>query len=131
MPFASLILVALLTLAAGLTGTWTGSISERQNDGTLEDRGSAFLQLNQENGAITGRVGPSSESAHAIEKAVFSGDELKFTTHYSDPGSGETVNWSFDLRVKGSSMEGVGTGSRGDHSWTVEMKLSRREMLMR
>jgi hypothetical protein len=131
MPFAALILTVLWALTGGLTGTWTGSISERQDDGTVAERGSAFLQLKQENGAITGRVGPSSESAHAIEKAVLSGDELKFATHYSDPESGETVNWSFDLRIKSDSMEGVGTGSRGDHSWTVEMKLSRRQMLMR
>ena len=127
MPLVTLFAI-LWTMAAGLTGTWTGNISERASDGTVAERGSAFLQLDQQDNAISGRVGPSSDNAHPIEKAVLNGDELKFVTHYSDPESRETVNWSFELKVKGNSMEGVGTGSRGDHSWTVEIKLSRREM---
>ena len=130
MPLVTLLAI-LWTITASLTGTWTGNISERENDGTVAERGSAFLQLDQKDDAITGRVGPSSNNAHPIEKAVLSGDELKFATHYSDPENGETVNWSFELKVKGNSMEGIGTGSRGDHSWTVEIKLSRREMAMR
>jgi hypothetical protein len=130
MPMVTL-LALLWAMAAGLTGTWTGNISERESDGTLAERGSAFLQLDQHDNVITGQVGPSRDAAHPIEKAVLSGDELKFATHYSDPESGETVNWWFELKVKGNSMEGVGTGSRGEHSWTVEIKLSRREMAMR
>lgn len=128
MPLVTLLAI-LWTMAAGLTGTWTGNISERESDGTVAERGSAFLQLDQQDKTITGRVGPSSDKAHPIEKAVLSGDELKFATHYSDPENGETVIWSFDLKVRGNSMEGVGTGSRGDHSWTVEINLSRREMM--
>ena len=130
MPLVTLLAI-LWTMAAGLTGTWTGSISERESDGTVAERGSAFLQLDQQDNAITGRVGPSSDAAHPIEKAVLSGNALKFATHYPDPQSGETVNWWFDLKVNGNSMEGVGTGSRGDHSWTVEVKLSRREIVVR
>jgi hypothetical protein len=129
MPLATFILAALWALSGGLTGTWTGNISQRESDGSVSESSSAFLQLNQQDGTITGRVGASSDAAHPIEKAVLSGEELKFATHYSDPGSGETVNWWFDLKVKGNTMEGVGTGSRGDHSWTVEIKLSRREMV--
>jgi hypothetical protein len=130
MPMVTL-LALLWAMAAGLTGTWTGNISQRESDGTLAERGSAFLQLDQHDNVITGQVGPSRDAAHPIEKAVLSGDELKFATHYSDPESGETVNWWFELKVKGNSMEGVGTGSRGEHSWAVEIKLSRREMAMR
>jgi hypothetical protein len=123
------LLAALSPFGGGhLAGTWTGSIGERQNDGTLAERGSAYLQLQEQADRITGSVGPSSNNAHAIEKASFSGDELTFSTHYTDPESNEPVTWSFDLRVSGDSMEGTGTGSRGDHSWTVEVKLSRRKM---
>src|SRR5262249_48003408 len=73
MPLVTLFVI-LWTMAAGLTGTWTGNISERESDGTLAERGSAFLQLDQHDNVITGRVGPSSGAAHPIEKAVFSGD---------------------------------------------------------
>lgn len=122
-------LLALLPFGDGsLTGTWTGSISQRQSDGTLEERSAAYLQLQEQAGNITGSVGPSSDNAHAIEKASFSGDKLTFSTHYTDPAGNEPVTWSFDLRVHGDAMEGTGTGSRGDHSWTVEVKLARRPM---
>lgn len=118
-------LLALLPFGGGrLTGTWTGSIS----DGTLEEPSAAYLQLQEQAGNITGSVGPSSDNAHAIEKASFSGDKLTFSTHYTDAASNEPVTWSFALRVNGDAMEGTGTGSRGDHSWTVEVKLARRPM---
>jgi hypothetical protein len=122
-------LLALLPFGDGrLTGTWTGSIAQKQNDGTVAERGPAYLQLQEQADRITGSVGPSSDNAHPIEKARFSGDELTFSTHYADPVSNEPVTWSFDLRVNGDAMEGTGTGSRGDHSWTVEVKLARRQM---
>ena len=46
MPLVTLLPI-LWTMAAGLTGIWTGSISERESDGTVAERGSAFLQLDQ------------------------------------------------------------------------------------
>jgi hypothetical protein len=120
------LLAALLPFGSGrLAGTWAGTIGERQSNGTLAERGSAYLQLQEQGDRITGLVGPRSDSAHAIEKARFSGEELTFSTHYADPESNEQVTWSFDLRVSGDSMEGTGTGRRGDHSWIVEIKLSR------
>ena len=119
-------LAAVLLFTNGqLTGTWTGSIGEKQEDGSFSEQGSAYLQLQQQADQITGSVGPTSTNAHAIEKASLSGDRLKFSTHYVDPASNETVAWVFDFTVHENSMEGTATGSRGDHSWTVEIRLSR------
>jgi hypothetical protein len=121
----AILLVVLLPVFGGqLTGTWTGSMGDKRDDGSYVQQEAAYLQLQQENNRITGSVGPSSSDAHAIENASFSGDELKFSMHYLDPNS-ETVTWTFALRVHGDSMEGTGTGKRGANSWTVAMRLSR------
>ena len=120
------VVATLLPTAGGsLSGIWTGPLSIRQDDGSLAERGGAYLQLQQQGKNITGSVGPSSSNTHPVEKASFTLGELKFSTHYIDPDSKETVNWSFDLTVDGDSMHGTGTGSRGDDSWTVELKLRR------
>jgi hypothetical protein len=120
-----ILLAVLLPLVSGqLTGTWTGSMGEKRDDGSYVQQETAYLQLQQQDNQITGSVGPSSSETHAIDNASFSEDELKFSMHYLDPNS-ETVTWAFDLQVHGDSMEGTGTGKRGANSWTVAMRLSR------
>jgi hypothetical protein len=129
MPYIFLaILTAIVAISpANLTGTWTGNIAQKQDDGTYGENFSAWLQLRQEGGNITGSVGPSSSNTHPIEGVYLTGDKLAFSTHFTDPETKATVTWAFDMQVKDKTMEGTVKANRGEHAWEMRMSVIRNE----
>jgi hypothetical protein len=126
---AVFLLAVLFAPPQNLSGIWTGNIEQKGYDGKLEYHGPAYIELQQTEQKITGAVGPDAGHSHSIENASFAAGRLRFETHYKD--GDETVTWTFTLNVNGNSMEGTATGARGSDSWTMDIKVSRREMALR
>jgi hypothetical protein len=126
--FLAAILAATMLMSPGnLTGTWSGTIAQKHDDGTYGEDASAWLQLKQDGSTITGSVGPSSASAHPIENVFLTGDALSFSTRLVDPESKENMTWAFDLKVKDKTMEGMVKAERGENHWEMRMKVARSE----
>jgi hypothetical protein len=106
----------------GLTGSWTGEITDTEGN-----RSSAYLQLLQDDGKITGVTGPGKEHSWPIQHAIYTGNHLTFTATSTDSESGEQSKWFFDLTVNGDRMEGTGEGSRAGQSWKVNITLTRQK----
>jgi hypothetical protein len=116
------VIAALLFTTGGLTGSWTGEITDAEGG-----RSSAYLQLHQDGDKITGVTGPGEAHAWPIHNAIYTGDHLTFTAVSTDSESGEQSKWVFDLKVDGNRMEGTGEGSRAGHSWKVNVTLTRQK----
>ena len=125
--FAVALATAILLAPLNLTGTWNGTIAQKNDDGTYGEDSSAWLQLQQDGGKITGSVGPSSTNSHAIENVFLTGDALSFSTRLTDPESKEEMTWKFDMKLKDKIMEGTVQASRGEHHWEMRMKVTRSE----
>ena len=121
----SVLAAALAFSPVNPTGTWAGTIAQKNDDGTYGANASAWLQLQHDGAKISGRVGPSSDNSHPIENAYLAGDKLTFSTHLVDPESKEEMTWIFDLTVKDGSLEGVVKARRGEHSWEMRTSMSR------
>jgi hypothetical protein len=83
MPKLIAALAMLLFTSAGLTGTWTGEMTDLEGG-----RGRAYLQLQQTNGKITGLTGASKDHAWPIKNATYTDGHLTFTAVSTDPESG-------------------------------------------
>lgn len=116
------VIAALMFTAGGLTGSWTGDMTDAEGG-----RSSAYLQLQQDGGKITGVTGPGKEHSWPIQNAIYTGDHLTFTAVSTDSENGEKSKWLFDLKVEGDRMEGTGEGSRAGHSWKVNVTLMRQK----
>jgi hypothetical protein len=121
----SILAAALAFSPVNLTGTWAGTIAQKNDDGTYGANASAWLQLQHDGGKISGTVGPSRDNSHPIENAFLVGDKLTFSTHLVDPESKVEMTWVFDLRVKDGSLEGMVKARRGEHSWEMRTSMSR------
>ncbi|HEY7405492.1 MAG TPA: hypothetical protein VIB39_18340 [Candidatus Angelobacter sp.] len=116
------VIAALMFTTGGLTGSWTGEITDTEGN-----RSSAYLQLLQDDGKITGVTGPGKEHSWPIQHAIYTGNHLTFTATSTDSESGEQSKWFFDLTVNGDRMEGTGEGSRAGQSWKVNITLTRQK----
>ncbi len=112
----------ILAFAAGLSGTWTGTITT--DEGASNP---AYLKIVQDGSGISGEVGPSEKSTHPVENAVMLGNKLSFSAHYTDPDSKEPVTWTFDMTVAGDEMHGKAEGHRGESVWYMNMKVARQK----
>jgi hypothetical protein len=113
-------IAVMLLLAANLTGTWTGQMTDLEGGS-----GDAYLRLQQNGDAITGVTGAGKDHTWPIKNAVYTGDRLTFTAVSTDPESGAQSKWVFDLKVQGDSMEGTAEGSREGQTWKLNLKLAR------
>ena len=120
MPKLIAALALLLFTSTGLTGTWTGEMTDLEGG-----RGGAYLQLQQTNGKITGVTGPGKDHAWPIKNAIYTDGHLTFTAVSTDPESGAQSKWVFDLKVDGDRMEGTADGTREGRSWSLAVKLTR------
>ncbi|HYX53528.1 MAG TPA: hypothetical protein VE783_08750 [Candidatus Limnocylindrales bacterium] len=112
----------LLAVTAGLSGTWTGTITTDEGASSP-----AYLKIVQDGSNISGEVGPSEKSTHPLEDAVLTGSRLAFSTHYTDPDSKEAVTWTFNMTVEGDEMHGKAEGHRGESVWYMTMKVARQK----
>ena len=116
------VVAALMFATGGLGGTWTGEVTDAEGS-----HSSAYLQLQQDGGKITGVTGPGKEHSWPIRNAIYTGNHLTFTVTSTDPESREQSKWVFDLKVDGDRMEGTADGSRAGHSWTMNLTLMRQK----
>ena len=112
----------LLFSASNLTGTWIGEMKDTEGGSA-----GAYLQLTQEGARITGSTGASKEHSWPIKNAIYADDHLTFTATSTDPESGARSKWIFDLKVDGDRMTGTGEGSRDEHSWKLDVTLTRQK----
>lgn len=120
----SILLLALVALevsaaiaqSAEVSGTWTGQMEQKQDNGTVAHAQLAFV-LKQVDGQVTGKVGETEASGWPIDDARLEGDHLTFSVTAPAENAGEKgPTWKFNLKVSGTRMEGRAQGSSGDHS---------------
>jgi hypothetical protein len=125
--FLLLLTCFLLTAAShapiDVTGTWTGTMSQKSDDGQAM-RAAIVFHLNQEGDQVTGTAGPPDESPGQIREVKLEGNRLRFTV-----GGGAGPRWKFDLKVSGDSMWGHADGqsASGRPLGTADVSLSRQK----
>jgi len=112
--------LAALLYSLPLAGTWTGEMTDLEGG-----RGGAYLQLQEQNGKITGVTGASKTHTWPIQNAIYADNRLTFTAVSIDPKSGEQSKWVFELEVTGDRMQGTAEGSRDGHTWKLKVELKR------
>ena len=109
-----LLVCALLTAgalgAAELTGKWSGSFDITNSDGETK-ADTAYMDLKEKAGGVTGTAGPNSEKQWALQKGKLDGQKLTFEVPMEDGGV-----LVFELTFDGSSIQGTctGTGNGGE-----------------
>lgn len=101
------LLTAAALSAGDLSGKWTGTAQ------VGNENGEAYLELNQQGNAITGKAGPAEDKTAPIQNASFDGKKLAFTI--TVPSEGRVLQ--FDLRLAADDrLEGsvAGENSNGE-----------------
>jgi hypothetical protein len=107
---------AAIAQSADVSGTWTGQMQQKQDDGTVAHADLVFM-LRQVDGQVIGKAGQTEASGRPIDDARLEGDHLTFSVTVPAESAGEEgPTWKFDLKVSGTRMEGRARGTRGDHS---------------
>jgi hypothetical protein len=114
--------VFLIFSSNTLTGVWTGEMKDAEGG-----MGSAYLQLTQDGGHITGSTGASKDHAWPIKNAVYADNRLTFHVTSTDPAGKEQSEWDFDLKVDGDRITGTAEGRQADRSWKTELQLTRQK----
>jgi len=118
-----LLLTAASLAAVDVTGTWTGTMSQKSDDGQAT-RAAIVFHLNQEGDQVTGTGGPPDEPPGPIREVKLEGNRLRFTV-----GGASGPTWKFDLRVSRDSMWGHADGrsASGRPFGTADVSLSRQK----
>jgi len=95
--------------AAELTGKWSGSFDITNEQGTKPD--TAYMDLKESGGAVTGTAGPNEEKQFSLRKGKLDGQKLTFEVVMDDGGV-----LAFELSFDGTSIQGscTGTGDGGE-----------------
>ncbi|HVT91682.1 MAG TPA: hypothetical protein VHD76_02475 [Bryobacteraceae bacterium] len=96
--------------AADLSGKWSGSFDITAPNGETHPD-TAFMQLKEDHGQVTGTAGPSAEKQWAVRKGKLEGAKLTFEVTNED-GSILVFNLAFD----GEEIQGdcSGTNDEGE-----------------
>jgi hypothetical protein len=117
--FLFVALAAALSLAgADLTGTWTGTLTVKTDDGSQAER-PAHLVLKQEGTKVTGTAGPNAGEQHPIENGKSENGNLTF-----DVPTGETV-MTFVLKHDDSQITGDVSREREGRKETAKLSVKR------
>src|SRR5580698_1526798 len=100
----------LALCAADLTGKWSGSFDITNSNGETK-ADSAYMDLKEMAGAVTGTAGPNAEQQWALRKGKLDGQKLTFEVLTEDGGL-----LIFDLVFDGDAIRGKcdGTGNGGE-----------------
>ena len=116
-------LTCLLHAKSGtdLTGTWTGEVKD-PDGGT----GKVRFVLQQQGAQISGTAGPvEKQNPGHIHDAKLEGDHLTFAADDTDPDTGLTLTYQFDMTVAQDRMQGKARGRSGDRTWTMDISVAR------
>ena len=108
--------------AAELTGKWSGSFDITNSEGETK-ADTAYMDLKETGGAVTGTAGPNSEKQWSLRKGKLDGQKLTFEVPMDDGGV-----LAFELTFDGTSIQGTctGTGDGGEKmSAKVNLKRTR------
>ena len=105
LPSLLLALAACSPSAAGVTGTWTGQVTDPHGQSAA-----LTLSLESEGGRVTGRVAgpPPMDEAPAVEKGTIAEDRVQFEIGLQRPDGGVS-RFAFALTLAGDSMRGTVT----------------------
>jgi hypothetical protein len=104
-------MLSALTLGAvELTGKWSGSFDITNSNGETK-ADTAYMNLKEHGGEVTGTAGPNSEKQWSLQKGKLDGQKLTFEVPTEDGGL-----LVFDLTFDGEAIQGscAGTGSGGE-----------------
>jgi len=106
----SLLLSALALGAAELTGKWSGSFDITNSNGETK-ADTAYMDLKEQGGAVTGTAGPNTDKQWSIRKGKLDGQMLTFELPTDDGAL-----MVFDLTFDGEAIQGAcaGTGGNGE-----------------
>jgi hypothetical protein len=116
----SLLLSALALSAAGLSGKWSGTFDITNSNGETK-ADTAYMNLREHGGEVTGTAGPNSEKQWSLQKGKLDGQKLTFEVPTDDGGL-----LVFDLMFNGEAIQGscAGTG-RGGEKMSAKVRLKR------
>ena len=94
--------------AAELTGKWSGSFDITNEQGETK-ADTAYMDLKETGGAVTGTAGPDSEKQWSLRKGKLDGQKLTFEV-VMDDGGALTFELTFDGTSIQGSCKGIGNG---------------------
>lgn len=114
--FCLLLLCTLALNAAELTGKWSGSFDVTNPNGETK-QSTAFMDLKEADGVVTGTAGPTAEEQWPLRKGKLDGNKLTFDVET------EHGTISFELSFDGESISGTASGT-GDGGEKLSAKLN-------
>jgi hypothetical protein len=118
-----LLLAAALASAADISGKWKGTL-EFQDPAAPADTGTAYAELKQDAGAVTGTAGPEEYDQYTIEKGKVEGTTVTFE-YSSITGAPSVYKLKLTL-VSEDRMEGeMVVESAAGSTYTGKVVLSR------
>ena len=119
-----LLLCALLSAfalhAAELSGKWSGSFDITNEQGETK-ADTAYVDLKESGGSVTGTAGPNSEKQWPLRKGKLDGQKLTFEVEMEDGGV-----LVFELTFDGTSIQGSCTGTgNGGEKMSAKLNLKR------
>jgi len=93
--------------AAEVTGKWSGSFDITNSEGETK-ADTAYMDLKETGGAVTGTAGPDSEKQWSLRKGKLEGQKLTFEVAMDDGGV-----LAFELTFDGTSIQDTCTGTGG------------------
>ena len=113
----SLLFSALALSAAGLTGKWSGTFEITNSNGEVKDD-TAYMDLKQQDGEVTGTAGPNTEKQWPIRKGKLDGQKLTFEVPTDDDGL-----LVFNLTFDGTAIRGTCDGSANGEKMSAKVDL--------
>ena len=104
---------------ADVSGKWSGSFDVTGPDGETK-ADTAFLNLKQEGGKITGTAGPNEEKQFDIKTGKIDGDKIALEVVMEDGGV-----LTFDLALAEDHIKGDVKGQMGDEKMTAKLDVTR------
>jgi hypothetical protein len=113
------LLLSVVGLLADVTGKWSGSFDITGPDGETK-ADTAFLNLKQDGGKITGTAGPSEDKQFEIKTGKIDGDKIALEVVIEDGGV-----LTFDLALAADHIKGDVKGQMGDEKMTAKLDVTR------
>jgi hypothetical protein len=113
------LLLSVVSLLADVSGKWSGSFDITGPDGETK-ADTAFLNLKQEGGKITGTAGPNEEKQFEIKTGRIDGDKIALEVVMDDGGV-----MTFDLALADDHIKGNVKGQMGDETMTAKLDVTR------
>ena len=112
-------LLSVVSLLADVSGKWSGSFDITGPDGETK-ADTAFLNLKQEGGKITGTAGPNEEKQFEIKTGKIEGQKIALEVVMEDGGV-----LTFDLALADDHIKGNVKGQMGDEKMTAKLDVTR------